>query len=328
MSAVTASHSKSTYPLSTEPIFWSLQMKRSSKIASRLIPAFAILLGIVTVSSGAAINVPEDETSIQVAIDGAMFGDIIMLSPGNYSESLAMRGGITIMGTGARPEDTVLSGDYLHKILSLVGDARPARIENITLQDGFAGSGGAATIDGADVTFIDVHFIGNTAASEGGALFAYNSRVTLRDCVFYANYSLGGGGGAVHIEGTDSKGSVQLIEFCSFAGNSGCCGGTSLVMGGCPLVISNNILEDVNCLPGAAPIFTCNNGAVCGTDGGHNFIDDPMYCGFEYADLRLEAESPCLPENNPDCGLIGAKGACAFTAVESTSFSSVKSLYD
>ncbi len=302
-------------------------MKRSGMIMHRLILASAFILSTASLSLGEGINVPEDETSIQAAIDSAVLGDIVMLSPGSYSESLVMRGGITLMGMGSRPEDTVLSGDYLHKVLALVDDEEPARIENLTLQDGFAGYGAAATIDGADVTFIDVHFIGNTAASEGGALFALNSRVTLRDCIFYANYSLGGGGGAVHIEGTDSKNSVQLIEFCSFAGNSGCCGGTSLVMGGCPLVISNNILEDVNCLPGAAPMFSCNNGAICGTDGGHNFIDDPMYCGFEYADLRLEAESPCLPENNPDCGLIGAKGACTFTAVESTSFSSVKSFY-
>ncbi len=302
-------------------------MKRSGMILHRLILAAAFILSTASLSLGEGINVPEDETSIQAAIDSAVLGDIVMLSPGSYSESLVMRGGITLMGMGSRPEDTVLSGDYLHKVLALVDDEEPARIENLTLQDGFAGYGAAATIDGADVTFIDVHFIGNTAASEGGALFALNSRVTLRDCIFYANYSLGGGGGAVHIEGTDSKNSVQLIEFCSFAGNSGCCGGTSLVMGGCPLVISNNILEDVNCLPGAAPMFSCNNGAICGTDGGHNFIDDPMYCGFEYADLRLEAESPCLPENNPDCGLIGAKGACTVTAVESTSFSSIKSLY-
>ncbi len=302
-------------------------MKHSGMILHRLILAAAFILSTASLSSGEGINVPEDETSIQAAIDSAVLGDIVMLSPGSYSESLVMRGGITLMGTGSRPEDTVLSGDYLHKILSLVGDEEPVRIENLTFQDGFAGNGAAVTVDGGDVTFIDVHFIGNTAASDGGALFALNSRVMLRDCIFYANYSLGGGGGAVHIEGTDSKNSVQVIEFCSFAGNSGCCGGTSLVMGGCPLVISNNILEDVNCLPGAAPMFSCNNGAICGTDGGHNFIDDPMYCGFEYADLRLEAESPCLPENNPDCGLIGAKGACTFTAVESTSFSSVKSFY-
>lgn len=303
-------------------------MKLGLRIIRRWTLSFALLTLIAGPSLGAAINVPEDEISIQDAIDSAVLGDVIMISPGTYSASLAMRGGITLVGTGTRPEDTVLSGEYLHKIMSLVGDEQPVRVENLTLQDGFAGSGAAVTLDGADVTMIDVHFVGNTAASEGGALFALNSRVTLRNCIFYANYSLGGGGGAVHIEGTDSKNSVQVIEFCSFAGNSGCCGGTSLVMGGCPLMISNNILEDVNCLPGASPMFTCNNGAVCGTDGGHNFIDDPMYCGFEYADLRLEADSPCLPENNPDCGLIGAKGACAFTAVESTSFSSVKSLYD
>lgn len=285
------------------------------------------LLSLNSAAGAAVLTVPGEFTTIQAAVDEANMGDLVMVAPGTYQETLSLPGGITLLGTGGRPEDTVITGGYLRKVMSLVGDSRPARIENLTMRDGFSGSGGGITVDGADVTFIRVNFIGCTAADEGGALFANNARITLRFCLFYANYSLGGGGGAVHIQGSDQAGSTQVIEYCTFAANSGCCGGTSLVMAECRLSISNNIMEDVSCLPGAEPTFTCNDGDVCGTDGGGNFIDDPMYCGFEYADCRLEPESPCLAENNPACGQIGAFKACAATATATSSFSAVKQLY-
>lgn len=289
--------------------------------------ATLIALGAAAAAGAAPLNVPGDFASVQEALDAAQEGDVVMLAPGTYEGTLTLRGGISLVGMGNRPEDTVISGGYLHKVMALVGDARPLFIQNLTLMDGFSGYGGAITLDGADVEFYGVHFVGNTSAEEGGALFALNSHLSLRNCLFYANYALGGGGGAVHIQGNDPLGRAQLIENCTFAGNSGCCGGTSLVMDGTTIAVSHNILEDVNCLPGTDATFTCNNGAVCGTDGGHNFIDDPLYCGFEYVDCRLEADSPCLPENNPDCGLIGAFKACSFTATKDASFSAVKAYY-
>lgn len=291
--------------------------------------ALVLLHGLVAVAPAGAkvIEVPKDYSSVESALEMAVKGDEIRIAPGVYDESLALRGGITLVGTGATPEETVLNGGYLRKILSLVGDSEPVLIENITLQDGFAGFGAGITVDGGDLTLDRVHLVGNTAAGEGGAMLARNSRLTLRNCLFYANYALGGGGGALHIEGSDLAGSTQVIEQCTFAGNSGCCGGTSLTMAGCDLDISNNILEDVRCLPGANPTFTCNNGSVCGVDGGFNFIADPLFCGFEYVDCRLEPTSPCLAENSPDCGQIGAFGGCAVTATGSTSISALKALY-
>jgi len=279
-------------------------------------------------TAGAAVlEVPKDHGSIEAALEVAVKGDQILIEPGVYHESLAVGSGISIVGAGATPEETVLNGGYLRKVLSVVGVTDPVLIENLTIQDGFAGYGAGISVDGGDLTLDRVHLVGNTAAGEGGALLARNSRLTLRNCLFYANYALGGGGGALHIEGSNPSGAIQVIEYCTFAGNSGCCGGTSLTMADCDLSISNNILEDVRCLPGANPTFTCNNGAVCGVDGGFNFIADPLFCGFEYVDCRLESASPCLPENNPDCGLIGAFGPCELTATSSTSISAVKSLY-
>ena len=48
-----------------------------------------------------------------------------------------------------------------------------------------------------------------------------------------------------------------------------------------------------------------------------NFSADPLYCNVPDRDLRVAPESPCAPEQNPACGLVGAYAAgCAPMAVD------------
>ncbi len=61
-----------------------------------------------------------------------------------------------------------------------------------------------------------------------------------------------------------------------------------------------------------------------------NFSADPLFCGDLNPDepYTLHTESPCAPENNPECGLIGAWGvACGLTAIEPVSWGSVKAMF-
>jgi predicted outer membrane repeat protein len=284
---------------------------------------------------GANIHVPSDQVNIQDAITVANYGDHVLLAPGHYEVALELKGGITLAGTGARPEDTVLLGAPVgnqgrHKVAGIIQDARPLYIENLTIENGMAGNGGGLVVDdGCWVTLSEVVFIGNGAASQGGAIFAHNSHVEMYNCFFYGNYSLGGGGGSVHFEVDADRGGLgtSIIQNCTFAANSGCCGATSLVMIGGAIDVSNSIIENVTCLLGSDATFRCNNGDYCGIDGGGNFASDPRFCGFEYADCRLDQDSPCLPENNDSCGLIGAYGGCLTSATESISFSTFKALF-
>ena len=300
----------------------------------RIFTALAALLAAIPAVAG-NIHVPSDQISIQDAISVANYGDHIVLAPGVYHVALELKGGLTLVGGGNRPEDTVLLGSPEnnqggHKVASIIADGRPLYIENLTIKNGIAGNGGGLVIDdGCWVTLSEVAFIGNGADSEGGAIYAHNSHVEMFNCFFYGNYSLGGGGGAVHYEVDPDRGGLGLskIENCTFAANSGCCGATSLVMNGGMIEVTNTIIENVTCLGGVEATFRCNNGDLCGSDGGDNFASDPRFCGFEYADCRLDDDSPCLAENNPTCGLIGAYGGCFTTATERSSFSTVKALF-
>ncbi len=296
-----------------------------------LSPVLLLLLAFPAGFAAAlTIDVPSDFESIQEAIDAASYGDRISIQPGVYEEALSLRGGISLLGTGLSPDETLLSGGFMHKVASIIGDGAPLHMENLSLVDAYSGNGGAMSIDdGCWVTLHKVWFMGNGCSDDGGALFVRNSHIEMTECFFYANYALGGGGGSVHISIDADRGGLgtQIIRNCTFAGNSGCCGGTSLVMAGGVYEITNNVLEEVTCLLDAEPHFGCNNGEICGFDEGDNFIANPRFCGFEYADCRLESDSPCLPENNPACGLIGAFGACSLTATAESSFSTVKALF-
>ncbi|MBM4118726.1 hypothetical protein FJ251_13525 [bacterium] len=296
-------------------------------LALRLASLLAALLTALP-AQAALIHAPGSAGSIRGALALAQPGDLVLIAPGRHAEgvSLEVSVGITLRGGGARPEDTELSGAYMHQILSVAGDGA-VTIENLSLRDGFGVRGGGLSVAGAQLTLRDLRFLRNAAAADGGAIYAVQAGLDLENCLFYANYASSGSGAALHIAGASPGGQPQRIAHCTFAANAGCCGGRSLVLADCAADISNCILEDVVCGAGVTARFACNNGSTCGQSGDGNFIADPRYCGFELADCRLEPDSPCLPENNPDCGLIGAYGGCATTAAASTSFSAVKSLY-
>ncbi len=52
---------------------------------------------------------------------------------------------------------------------------------------------------------------------------------------------------------------------------------------------------------------------LLGQDG--NICEDPLFCDPEGGDFTLAAGSPCLPDFNPDCGLMGAHGLGCDTPV-------------
>jgi hypothetical protein len=67
-----------------------------------------------------------------------------------------------------------------------------------------------------------------------------------------------------------------------------------------------------------------------GIDG--NISQDPLFCDPAGGDFTLCADSPCAADNNPACGQIGALpvgcGPCGTTAVETTSWGAIKTLFE
>ncbi|MBI4739015.1 right-handed parallel beta-helix repeat-containing protein, partial [Candidatus Woesearchaeota archaeon] len=105
--------------------------------------------------------------------------------------------------------------------------------------------------------------------------------------------------------------------------------------------IISRILYAVECIPGASPMFECNNiydayrryqGCADQTGSNGNIAVDPEFCGIDDSgNYFLQSDSPCAPGNHPDgydCGLIGAfEVLCGKVEVLQKSWGSIKSLY-
>ena len=89
-------------------------------------------------------RVPQDYATIQAAINAAQAGDLVLVSPGTYTENLVYAKAVTLASTfyttgdPARIDQTIIRSPVLTKPVLLIGDgAGPAnRVVGFTIQDG------------------------------------------------------------------------------------------------------------------------------------------------------------------------------------------------
>ena len=183
------------------------------------------------------LKVPVDYTSIQDAIDAAVRGDVILLSPGTYTgpgNTQLNLSNLTLQSTDGTSNTTI---DCEKKTSAVVGANDATVISGITFfGGGSSGNGGAIRIENASPTiknckfeaceasynggaifasgspsFINCIFFKNSAKKKGGAVYT-KGKATFQNCVFEKNNS-DTDGGAIHI-GKDSK-----ISDCRFLEN-------------------------------------------------------------------------------------------------------------
>jgi len=185
--------------------------------------------------------------------------------------------------------------------------------------------GGGMYCQESSPVLIGCEFSNNYAYSDGGGLFCQDSSPVLTGCTFLDNTTdpyNGQGGGMACLE------SSAALSNCTFVGNSASGPGAALVSWDSSFTLTNCILafhtggDAVHCIDGGSAALTCCDvfgneagdwiGCIAdqyGVDG--NILGDPLFCDPWQGDLTLAAGSPCAPESNPECGLIGACGvAC------------------
>jgi hypothetical protein len=135
---------------------------------------------------------------------------------------------------------------------------------------------------------INVTLTDNYADSGGGFYCEWDSEPTLYNTIIAFN--TGGGAAACQYY------SYPVLVCCDVYGN----------VGG----------DWVDCIAGQY-----------GIDG--NFSEDPLFCGPLNPDepFALRADSPCAPDNNPICDLVGACDVgCAASPVEGASWGRIKAM--
>ncbi len=212
-------------------------------------------------------------------------------------------------------------------------------VQNCEFRSNQSSSPGGAITSGSYsyTTVTGCVFKENVAASGGGAIWIGDGVVVVENNVFIANHA--GSGGGVYVGGL--RGYVNGNTFFRCTKNPSSTGGAAAKLWFDGIVeFQNNVI--VECLGGQAVRLVegtitsgCNvfwgntDGNVEGFElGPSDQVVDPLFCDPENWDLSLAANSPCLPPNSGDCGLIGALGqGCGSIAIEPMSWTKLKLRY-
>jgi hypothetical protein len=173
----------------------------------------------VTGARGEIIRVPDDERTIQAAVDAAVDGDVVIVNdgihvgPGNRDVDFGGRA-ISVRSVNG-PDQCVIDAEGVGRVFIFVsGETRSSIVEGFTLRNGDANNGGAVLCDaGSSPTLRNCVFVDNRAQEWGGAIACgLDSDALLDHCVFTANKALLGGA----IAGNFSD---MTVTDCKFMGN-------------------------------------------------------------------------------------------------------------
>jgi hypothetical protein len=265
--------------------------------------------------------------TIQAALDASLYGDIVLLQPGTYTgpgnRDLDFGGkSVTVRGPIDDPAACVLdcqgsAGDPHRAFHFHSGEGPLARVEHLTITGGFSGSGGAVLCAGASPTLSHLILRANEAGSAGGGLQCDGGAPAIDACTFLHNEADDGAAIAC-------VGGSPTITSCTLSGNTGRAGAAGVACGdGAGATIDRTILAfaiqgpAVSCSGSGAAQFSCSDiygnaggdwvGCIAGQLGvDDNIAADPIFCDRLFGDYTLTDTSPCAPDQNPACGLVGA----------------------
>ncbi len=186
--------------------------------------------------------------TIQSAIDAGVDGSVIRLAHGTYSEPIDFKGkSLTLEGDPSNPQAVILDGAALDgPIVRADSGEAGAVLRGVTIRNGRSGS----PIPGAPST------------RAGGGFYAWETTVTVEDCVFEANAATLGGGAFCRMGAATFRRCTFLLNECTAYG-----GGLNLSR------CSDGVVEDC--------IFADN---VAGASGGgfHAFGGSPVLSGCTF----------------------------------------------
>ena len=205
----------------------------------------------------AVVTFEADDGSVRDLTADLLSGDYLTLDapgrlsvcPGTWFARLLIRADIEVVGLGAAPEDTILSGGEQGTILDVAGvtldvsnvrldrgagldvdhnsggggiycqDYGVANASNLVFTDNFANDGPAIYVQDCELSVSEASFLDNVAEDDGGALTVWYSHATVTDSVFERNTGLDGGAMAVFY-GSATVNNTQFTDNSSthFAG--------------------------------------------------------------------------------------------------------------
>jgi len=201
-------------------------------------------LRVSTVAAQTTIRVPDDQPSIQAAINAALNGDTVAVAPGVYSERLNFLGkAITVVSDGG-PAVTVIDGGRGGTVVTFnSGEGRAAVLRGFTVTNGGGFPGGGIAVSSASPSIEGNVISGNGGCDGIGVYVNFGSpRIAGNEISnnVRSGCSGGVGGGGIALVGAGTA----VIEDNIIADNvinGGNGGGITLFAAGAP-VLRNNVI--------------------------------------------------------------------------------------
>jgi len=296
-------------------------------IRSAVIFIIFMLTGMVQANT---INVPDDYTTIQEAINMAQECDTVLVAYGTYTgegnRDIDFNGKALVLKSEWDTGLPIIECDSVgHRGFNFrSGEGSNSVLDGFIIQGGYiGGDGGAILCDGVSPTIKNCRLRNNSALGGGGIACMNGAAPSISFCSFERNGSWGDGGGLY------CSNSSPPVTNCTFIANqtTWLTTGGAIYCGENSTPIFNNCIIAFNLVGGAVtcenensiPTFNCTNifnnyesnwdSLIADQNGiNGNIESDPLFCNFIQDIFNLSPESPCLPENNECATLIGALG--------------------
>jgi serine protease len=129
---------------------------------------FALVCLLAGPAAAAVIHVPADQPTIQQAIDAANTGDVVLVSPGTYTENIDYHGKAISVRAASGSAHTIIDGNNAGTVVTFqTGEGVKSVLTGFTIQRGSASFGAGITLLGASPTITRNTFRDNAQGSGG-----------------------------------------------------------------------------------------------------------------------------------------------------------------
>jgi predicted outer membrane repeat protein len=157
-------------------------------------------------------------------------------------------------------------------------------------------------------------FAHNSAVTNGGAVYVFDTSLTISRCTLFENAAPQGGSGIFWISGASLDVESSIVAFGTGGAALLCGTGASVPFLACSDIFGNAGGNWIGCI---APQ----------RDVRGNFDADPLFCDADGAVLTLSGASPCAPSAS-GCGLVGALSVgCGPVALEALDWGRIAAKY-